>query len=142
MGLSVAIIIVVGLMIWFGYKFIVNNGKVSDFNANINSVLPINSNAPAGGNVNTNTTNQPAPGDIDTDKDGLSDEEERSLGTNLKNPDTDSDGLIDRAEVKIYKTDPKNPDTDGDGFSDGNEVINGFDPNRGGGARLFDVPKK
>lgn len=46
----------------------------------------------------------------------------------LKNVDSDSDGLLDIEEEQIYKTDPTLPDTDGDGFSDGVEIDNGFDP--------------
>lgn len=41
--------------------------------------------------------------------------------------DTDGDGLSDVQEKKVG-TDPKKPDTDGDGFSDGVEVQNKFDP--------------
>jgi len=41
--------------------------------------------------------------------------------------DSDNDGLSDEDEFR-YKTDPKNPDTDGDGFLDGDEVKNGFNP--------------
>ena len=44
------------------------------------------------------------------------------------NADSDSDGLTDIEELKIYGTDPKNPDTDGDGYSDGDEVKNGYNP--------------
>lgn len=44
---------------------------------------------------------------LDSDQDGLSDEEEKSLGT-----------------------DPKNKDTDGDGYSDGVEVKSGYDPRK------------
>lgn len=36
---------------------------------------------------------------LDWDKDGLSDEQEISLGTDLKNVDTDADGFLDKAEV-------------------------------------------
>lgn len=78
----------------------------------------------------------------DTDGDGLTDAEERELGTDVNNFDSDTDGLTDRAEVKIYKTNPLNPDTDGDGHKDGAEVINGYDPLKGNGAKLFEVPKK
>ncbi len=42
---------------------------------------------------------------VDSDNDGLSDEEEKRLGT-----------------------DPQNPDTDGDGYTDGEEVRNGYSP--------------
>lgn len=86
------------------------------------------------------SVNAPAPqAPIDTDSDGLSDEEEALAGTLINNPDTDSDGLTDYEEVKIYKTNPLNADTDGDGFLDGNEVKGGFDPNLGGGAKLLNL---
>ena len=38
------------------------------------------------------------------------------------NVDTDSDGLTDDEEITVYGTDPNNADTDGDGITDGNEV--------------------
>lgn len=41
--------------------------------------------------------------------------------------DSDQDGLTDQEE-KLYGTDPHNPDTDGDGYSDGAEVRSGYDP--------------
>ena len=62
------------------------------------------------------------PGDPDTDGDGLTDREEKEIGTDPLNPDTDGDGLKDGEEVKEHKTDPLNPDTDGDGLTDGDEV--------------------
>ena len=64
----------------------------------------------------------------DTDKDGLTDDQEKKLGTDPTNPDTDADGLNDGAEVNIWGTDPLNKDTDNDGFTDGQEVLNGFNP--------------
>lgn len=68
-------------------------------------------------------------GKADTDGDGLTDPEEIELGTDPRNPDTDNDGLldgqeIDRNGVRLLGTDPKNPDTDGDGLTDGQEVNN------------------
>lgn len=42
---------------------------------------------------------------LDTDQDGLSDDEEKTMGT-----------------------DPRNPDTDGDSYSDGSEVQSGYNP--------------
>jgi hypothetical protein len=65
---------------------------------------------------------------LDTDKDGLSDEEEMALGTSKVSADTDNDALSDFDEVKIYKTDPLNSDTDNDGYLDGGEVKAGFNP--------------
>ena len=65
---------------------------------------------------------------IDTDGDGLKDEEEKVLGTNINKFDTDSDGLNDFEEVKRWKTDPLNSDTDGDGYLDGEEVNAGYNP--------------
>lgn len=41
--------------------------------------------------------------------------------------DTDKDGLVDEQEVK-FKTDINNPDSDSDGFVDGLEIARGFDP--------------
>lgn len=65
---------------------------------------------------------------IDTDKDGLTDVEEKKLLTSPINIDSDNDGLNDFDEVKKYKTDPLKMDTDGDGFSDGEEVKAGYNP--------------
>lgn len=65
---------------------------------------------------------------LDTDKDGLTDEEEKEFGTSSRSADTDGDGLFDREEVYTWETDPLNPDTDGDGFLDGEEVKGGYNP--------------
>ncbi len=85
------------------------------------------------------TSTEPAasstPAALDSDGDGLTDEEEISLGTDPHNIDTDGDGLFDREEVKVYGTDPLNPDTDGDGYKDGDEVKNGYNPK--GPGKLF-----
>jgi len=86
---------------------------------------------------------------LDTDKDGLPDIYELSIGTNPNNPDTDGDGTKDGAQLRkqikdakieidpnldtdkdglpdIYElsigTDPNNPDTDGDGTKDGAQL--------------------
>lgn len=48
----------------------------------------------------------PAPAPQDTDRDTLSDEEEKRLGTDPTKRDTDGDGLTDAAEVRKTKTDP------------------------------------
>ncbi len=59
----------------------------------------------------------------DRDDDGLTKCEELELGTNIKNPDSDSDRISDGDEVKIYKTNPLSPDTDSDGISDYDELF-------------------
>lgn len=70
----------------------------------------------------------------DSDKDGLTDDQELKLGTDAANPDTDGDGLNDSAEINIWGTDPLVKDTDDDGFTDGQEVLNGFNPKGSGKA--------
>jgi hypothetical protein len=93
-------------------------------------------------------------GMVDSDGDGLSDEDEVNLyHTNPNNPDTDGDGMPDGWEVNqgfnplvndaggdtdadglanleeyLRGTYPHNPDSDGDGLPDGWEVLHDFDP--------------
>jgi hypothetical protein len=57
-----------------------------------------------------------------------------NLGTGV---DTDKDGLSDEVE-KAIGTDPTKADTDGDGFSDKAELISGFDPLVKGGKLPID----
>ncbi|OLZ42512.1 hypothetical protein A6E15_16770 [Natrinema saccharevitans] len=64
----------------------------------------------------------------DRDGDGLSNEEEISLGTNPRYSDTDGDGLTDLEEVREYDTDPRSADTDDDGLSDSEEFELETDP--------------
>lgn len=66
---------------------------------------------------------------VDTDGDGLNDQEETLAGTDINKVDTDGDGLSDYEEVKTYLTNPLSADTDGDTYSDGSEVKNGYNPN-------------
>lgn len=47
----------------------------------------------------------------------------------LKNKDTDGDGLNDYDEINIYHTSPYLADSDGDGINDAQEIKNGTDPN-------------
>jgi TolB protein len=70
-----------------------------------------------------NQTQAVAIGQEDSDGDGLTNNQEVSLGTDPLNPDTDRDELLDGDEVNNRRTDPLNADTDGDGLSDGEEVI-------------------
>jgi hypothetical protein len=67
----------------------------------------------------------------DSDLDGLSDEEEKRLSTDLNNPDSDGDGLLDGDEVHQYHSDPLKADTDDDGISDGRAVRTRKDPKGG-----------
>jgi predicted outer membrane repeat protein len=71
-------------------------------------------------------------GIVDSDGDGLTDDEEVLLGTNPFDKDTDGDGLEDGTEVDMNNgeglPDPLNPDSDGDNLLDGAEVEAGTDP--------------
>jgi len=58
----------------------------------------------------------------DDDMDGLTNGEEKALGTDPANPDTDGDGLKDGEEANTHSTNPLKADTDGDGLNDGAEV--------------------
>lgn len=89
---------------------------------------------------------------VDSDGDGLFDEQEEEYGTNPYDPDTDEDGLEDGDELWIG-TDPNNPDTDGDNWSDGEEYIShdtnplDHDDNpsaspSGGGASTWNIPEE
>ena len=70
-------------------------------------------------------------GDADPDGDGLTNREEKELGTDPKKADTDGDGLSDGDEVHKYNTNPVKADSDGDGLSDGDEVSTYHtDPNK------------
>ncbi len=64
---------------------------------------------------------------LDSDSDGLSDEDEINVyGTDPNNPDSDEDGLTDGAEVNTHGTNPLESDSDVDGMPDGFEVNNGL----------------
>ena len=67
---------------------------------------------------------------VDVDGDGLSTFDEINAGTGMLSSDTDSDGLKDGSEVKVYHTNPLVADTDDDGLMDGEEVnVYQSDPN-------------
>jgi len=54
----------------------------------------------------------------------------------LKNSDTDHDGLNDYEEIYIYHSSYLVADTDNDGYSDGDEVKQAYDPNAPGSQTL------
>ncbi|MDP8229001.1 MAG: OmpA family protein [Candidatus Electryoneaceae bacterium] len=61
-------------------------------------------------------------GGSDFDNDGLSNEDERRIGTDMRDSDSDGDRLNDGDEYDRYHTDPLDADTDGDGLNDGVEL--------------------
>lgn len=67
------------------------------------------------------------PAKFDSDDDGLDDELEQLIGTNIMLPDTDKDGLSDGEEVSLW-FDPLNSNSDDDSFDDFEENENGTDP--------------
>ncbi len=130
-------LIAVYLVPWFtgNNNTIVNINQVESPNV-INQIEPVNDEV-----VNKDSTKDKvntAPSIIlDSDGDGLTDQEEAAYGTLIGEADSDRDGLTDRQEIEIYKTDPLVADTDGDTFNDGEEVRQFFNPN--GDGKLLDI---
>ena len=58
---------------------------------------------------------------IDSDNDGITDYEEKIIGTNPEKIDTDDDGLDDYEEVAVIGTNPNLKDSDGNGIEDQDE---------------------
>lgn len=146
-GVIVLVAVLFGLGGWYGYsKFF--SVPEEEFQAPVDDQTQEPEKQPEEQEPTTEPESQPVsqpeitpqpPVDqlLDSDQDGLTDEEEKQLGTDIDSVDTDKDKLFDREEVKVYKTDPLNSDTDGDGFLDGEEVKSGYDP-RGEG-RLYEI---
>lgn len=59
----------------------------------------------------------------DRDYDGLTKCEELEIGTDIKNPDSDSDKISDGDEVKVYNTNPLEKDSDFDSIDDYEEIF-------------------
>lgn len=156
-GLLIVAIVAVVLVVGGGLIFLVlawrgrpaNPSQVNTNKPNVSPTVPnVNqeTNIPvANVNLNTVNTNQPTNVNgqvvvpLDTDHDGLTDQEENNLGTDPLRTDTDSDGLTDYEEVNIYQTNPLNPDTDSDGHNDGTEVRQGYNPK--GPGKIFNLPQ-
>ena len=69
------------------------------------------------------------PASTDSDGDGIPDGREIELGTDPANADSDGDGVPDRREADSGgKLDPTSADSDGDGLSDGEELALGTNP--------------
>jgi len=60
-----------------------------------------------------------------------------SQETELRNKDTDKDGLSDYEEINLYQTSPYLEDSDSDGILDREEVISGADPTCPAGQNCF-----
>ncbi len=65
----------------------------------------------------TNTAEEVPIDDIDTDNDGLGDEDEKKQGSDPKDSDSDDDGLVDGVEDGLG-TNPIKKDSDNDGIAD------------------------
>lgn len=155
--LTLVIILIVGLLaggaVW-GYLAFVKNksetvGIIPDQNPSANDKVVPTVETDKGVNqvVNSPTSlpTEPPTADekilfgepLDTDGDSLTDDQEKELGTNVFNWDTDGDELSDGDEVNNWKTNPLDEDTDKDTFLDGMEVKNGYNP--GGPGRFVDA---
>lgn len=84
--------------------------------------------------------NNPADALDDPDHDGLNNLGEYLHGTDMHNPDTDGDGILDGEEVipgaDGFITNPLLKDTDGDGIPDNVEVASGSDPTNAASTNL------
>lgn len=72
---------------------------------------------------------------LDTDADGLTDDQEKDKRTDPLSWDTDGDLLSDGDEVNTWETNPLVADSDNDTYKDGEEIRNGYNPK--GPGKLF-----
>ncbi len=106
------------------------NNTNSDTNENVNTT--INENLNSIFDVNTNVVNTNTETDLNSNANDNSNENvntNKNVNTIINSAllDSDNDGLTDENE-EIYGTDRINPDTDGDGYLDGDEIKNGYNP--------------
>ncbi len=141
-GLKTALMVIGGLIIvgvagFIAYKLIVAPQADQSDNGDVPFTAPTET------EPTTPVVEEPVveeePVAVDSDGDGLTDEDESKFGTDARLADTDKDGLGDKEEVQVYGTDPLDPDTDDDTYLDGQEVASGFNPN--GDGKLFEVPR-
>lgn len=102
-----------------------SNASGSGGPGNGQSEVPASPSASGGSDTPPQPTEEPTEPVADTsdaDDDGLTADEEASLGTNPSRPDSDDDGINDGHEVNDHGTNPLALDTDGDGVTDGDEV--------------------
>jgi len=136
-GGAVLVVAVIGLVL---YKFVLSNSETPTAVAPEVPVVeepkePVENTVPA--EAAPDEAVEPTA-EVDSDSDGLTDDLEKALGTNILKMDTDEDLLSDYDEVKIYETDPLNMDTDGDSYKDGEEVSKGYNPKGAGKLLNFD----
>ncbi|MFN0158533.1 MAG: OmpA family protein [Bacteroidota bacterium] len=111
-----------------GLQFLTSENVVLEVTGGFNFAFKDNLNAVVRGgndaywNFGAGFTVLGESGSADPDGDGLTNDEEKALGTDKRNADSDGDGLKDGQEVKATSTNPLKADTDGDSLSDGNEV--------------------
>lgn len=106
----------------------------ANVNKNLNAIFNQNTNA---ANANANMSVNTATNINATNTNANTNANANANANTIINSallDTDNDGLTDEQE-EIYGTDRINPDTDGDGYLDGEEVENGFNPLEGSGER-------
>ncbi len=112
-----------------GFAFEVSGGYNMTFGKNLNAILETKNDNYISGLAGITLYGE-SP-NADPDADGLTNAEEKQLGTNSKVADSDGDGLKDGEEVLKYKTAPLKADSDGDGLKDGEEVLTDkTDPNK------------
>ena|SRR3989344_1698394 len=149
-GVFLAISLALGIYLFMTNRSAPDNSN-NIINSNTNSQPPDNSNT-----VDNEAVNEPVeppldPDLADDDRDGLTNGEEKKIGTNPLLADTDNDRLFDQDEAEVYQTnplindtdnddladydevitwftDPAVVDTDGDSYSDGTEVASGYNP--------------
>lgn len=118
-----------------------NANANANANGNVNSGFGnINQNSNSAGNLNGGNSNSNANANSPLNSNGNTNAANSNINATsplLPSKDTDEDGLTDSEEA-VYQTNVSVKDTDGDSYYDGAEVAAGFDPAKGGGAKLAD----